>query len=89
MIVHQSGAGQVDLPVIQQGQSAANQPSGRIAHSDGEDRVGNKVGHYKQVALAEQNEGEKHQNHRCAAVAGAPERCRIDLVDTAQHVKWG
>ena len=88
MIVHQSGAGQVDLPVIQQGQSAANQPAGRVTHSDGENRVGNKVGHYKQVTLAEQNKGEEHQDHRCAAVASAPERGRIDLVDAAQHIKW-
>ena len=85
-VFHQPGPSQLRFVVVGQGQNTAEQPTGRIAHCDGDDLVTD-AGHHEQVYLPEHNEGGQHDDHGHSAVARATQGAGVDLVEAAQHIE--
>ena len=56
----QRGPAESHLPVIEQHQTAAYEPTGRIAHGDGDNLVADEGGHDVQIDLPEHHKGEQH-----------------------------
>ena len=73
--------------VIQQCGHAAHEPPGGIAEGDGDDLVGDIVGHDVEVYLAEDHEGAQHDPHGHLAVARAAEGGGVDLVDAEEEIE--
>ena len=67
----QGAAAETDLVVIVVGQGAADDPTGGVAHDDGQNGIRNEIGHHKQVQLAEEHKSNEHGGHGDLALAGA------------------
>ena len=74
--------------VADAGKQAAQQPAGRVGHSDGNDLVTD-LAHKEQVKLPEAYEGGKHNDHRRNGVSPAPQSAGIDLIEGKQHIEGG
>ena len=72
--------------IIDGGNQAAQEPSGGIAHCDGDDLVTD-TRHSEQVYLPESNKGCKHDDHRRPGIAGAAECAGVDLIEATEDVE--
>ena len=88
LLVYEAGAGKLRLVIIDGGEQAAQQPSGGIAHGDGDDLVA-EPGHNKQVYLPEGHEGGQHDDHGRLGIAGTSQRAGVDLIEAAEDVERG
>ena len=73
--------------VVDERGHAAHEPAGGVTHGDGDDLVGDIVGHDVEVYLAEDHEGAQHDPHGHLAVARAAEGGGVDLVDAEEEIE--
>ena len=85
-IFHQSCLSQGDLLIINNRDNAANDPTGWIAHSNGNDFVADS-GHTEQIYLSEQNKGAEHDEHTGFAVTSASKCAGVYLIKATQNIK--
>lgn len=64
----------------------ADEPAGGVTEGDQADAVSD-VGEHEQVDLAEDDEGEDHDDHRGQCVADAAQGAHVDLIGGAEAVK--
>ena len=81
-VVHQPVLTQLGFVIVDGSQSTAQEPTGGIAHGDGNDFIPD-AAHYKQVCLSEGHKRGQHDDHGCLAVAGTPKRTGVNLVEAA------
>ena len=74
------------MVVIDQREDAAHQPPGGVAQGDGQDGVGDVIGHDVEVNLPEDHEGGQHDVGGRLADARPTEGAGVDLVDADKHI---
>lgn len=85
-VFYQSSLVQSDLAVIDDRDHTADDPAGRIAHSNWNNFVADS-GHTEQIYLSEQNKGAEHDKHTGFAVACTTERTGVYLIEATQNIE--
>ena len=85
-IIHKPVLIQRYLVEVNGGNQAAKEPTGGIAHGNGDDFVAD-TGHDKQINLSENNKGRKHDHSRCLAVTGSAKSAGVNLIETAEQIE--
>ena len=72
--------------VINCGKKATQQPSGGVAHSNGNEFVVD-TGHTEKIDLPEYHKGRNHDKHRCTAVTCTAQSTGVNLIEAAKKIE--